>query len=68
MNDELGFLDAVKETKRLLGDPPLIGTFTPTLGDIGRDAEGLFWVWDGKQFIDGTGRRGKTFDEWMGFA
>jgi hypothetical protein len=43
------------ETYKNIGPPPIVGTFEPQLGDIGRvwDAEQLAWnlqVWSGKEW------------------
>lgn len=35
--------------------PPLIGTFNPDLGDVGRDSDNRIWAWEGKRWIDHRG-------------
>jgi hypothetical protein len=62
------FKRAVAETFKVFGKPPLIGTFAPTLGDIGTDPENIFWAWDGKRWISSDGKLAKTFEQWMNFS
>lgn len=69
-NDSLGFMDAVVETAKRLGPPPLIGTFEPNTGDIGRDPDNRHYVWNGTCWVDSKGvRHDKEYsDKWMGFT
>lgn len=53
MSKEMNLRDAVVQTNKNAGPPPVIGTFTPHFGDIGRDSDAPFAIlriWDGEKW------------------